>query len=105
MAFSGAKTVSDLMKKSGGELKDIYESLINSRSGGNIAEFFPTCDGKFLPRDPFKALKNGGARGIKFLTGTTADEWRAFLMGSENFFGIYRNEPEKISSVIRTCSP
>ena len=101
MEFSGAKTVKDLMKKSGVELKNLYEQLINSHRGSNIAEFLPTCDGKFLPKDPFKALKSGGARGIKFLTGTTADEWRAFLIGDENFFNVFRNEPNKISPVLR----
>ncbi|MBQ9497723.1 MAG: carboxylesterase/lipase family protein [Selenomonadaceae bacterium] len=101
LKFTGAKKVSDLMKKSGFELKDLYEDLINSHSGGNIADFLPTCDGKYLPRDPFKALKDGAARGVKFLTGTTADEWRAFLLGGENFFEVFRAEPTKISPVLR----
>lgn len=30
-------------------------------------EDIPTCDGKFIPNEPFKALKDGGAREIKFL--------------------------------------
>ena len=101
MAFCGAKTVNDLMKKSGVELKNLYENFINSRGGTNIADFLPTCDGKFIPRDPFKALKDGSAHGIKFLTGTTADEWRAFLLGDEKFFDVFRSAPEKISPVLR----
>ncbi|MBR3498318.1 MAG: carboxylesterase/lipase family protein [Selenomonadaceae bacterium] len=101
LTFTGAKKVSDLMKKSGFELKYLYEKLINSHGGSNIAEFLPTCDGKFIPRDPFKALKDGAARGVKFLTGTTADEWRAFLLGGENFFEVFRKEPTKISPVLR----
>ncbi|MBR1646369.1 MAG: carboxylesterase family protein [Selenomonadaceae bacterium] len=101
MSFTGAKTVGDLMKKSGVELKNLYEKLINSRDGSNISDFLPTCDGKFLPTNPFKALKDGAARGIKFLTGTTADEWRAFLLGGDTFFEVFRNDPEKISPVLR----
>ena len=101
MSFTGAKKVNDLMKKSGVELKNLYEKFINSRVGSNISDFLPTCDGKFLPLDPFKALKDGAARGIKFLTGTTADEWRAFLLGGETFFELFRNAPEKISTVLR----
>ena len=31
------------------------------------SEDIPTCDGKFIPNEPFKALKDGGAREIKFL--------------------------------------
>jgi len=101
MAFVGAKKVGDLMKKSAVELQQLYEKYLYTGKDSNLAEFAPTCDGKFLPKDPFKALKDGGARGIKFLTGTTADEWRAFLLGDENFFGIYRKNPGKISPVLR----
>ena len=101
MEFCGAKTVGDLMKKSGVELQQLYEKYLYASDGPNLAEFAPTCDGKFLPRDPFKALRDGGARGIKFLTGTTADEWKAFLLGDENFFKIFRSNPGKISPVLR----
>ena len=101
MSFSGAKKVSDLMKKSAVELQELYAKYLLTSDGPNLAEFAPTCDGKFLPRDPLKALREGAARGIKFLTGTTADEWHAFLLGDENFFGIYRRAPEKISPVFR----
>ena len=93
MAFSGAKNMRDLMKKSAVELQQLYAKYLTVSDGSNIADFLPTCDGKFLPRDPFKALKDGAARGIKFLTGTTADEWRAFLLGDENFFKIFRRAP------------
>ena len=101
VASIGAKKIGDLMKKSAHELKNLYKQFRDSNSGTNLAHFMPTCDGKFLPRDPVQALKNGGARGIKFLTGTTADEWRAFLMGGENFFDIFRNDPGDISTVFK----
>ena len=101
VASTGAKKIGDLMKKSGAELKNLYKKFRDSRNGTNLAQFMPTCDGKFLPRDPVQALKDGAARGIKFLTGTTADEWRAFLMGAENFFDIFRADPGDISTVFR----
>ena len=101
MAFSGAKTVGDLMKKSAVELQQLYAKYLITSDGPNLSEFAPTCDGKFLPRDPFKALRDGAASGIKFLTGTTADEWRAFLLGDENFFKIFRSDPGKISIALR----
>ena len=101
MKFIGVKKISDLMKKSGVELKNFYEKFINNRSGSNISDFLPTCDGKFLPKNPFQALNDGATCEIKFLTGTTADEWRAFLMGGENFFEVFRNDPRKISPVLR----
>ncbi len=99
MDLSGAKKTGDLMKKSAVELKNIYEKLSEARGFG-LGDYLPTCDGKFLPSDPFKALKDGAARGIKFLTGTTADEWRCFLLAAENLFDLFRAEPEKNSPIL-----
>ena len=99
MAISGAKTVGNLLKKSTDELKAIYLKFSEVR-GLSLGDYFPTCDGKFLPRDPFKALKDGAARGIKLLTGTTADEWRCFLLADENLFKFFRAEPEKNSPIL-----
>lgn len=101
MHFSGAKTVNDLMKKSAAELQQIYVKSLRDRQNTNMTEFFPTCDGKFFPRDPFEALKSGAARGIKLLTGTTSDEWKTFLMGDEDFFKLFRENPKDISAVLR----
>ncbi|MBO4400827.1 MAG: carboxylesterase/lipase family protein [Selenomonadaceae bacterium] len=98
MESCGAKTVGDLMKKSGVELQKAYAEFISTREM-NVADFYPTCDGKFLPLDPFKALKDGAARGIKILTGTTADEWRCFLMANENLFELVRRDPQDISPI------
>ena len=98
MEMSGAKKMNDLMKKSTAEIKNVYLKLSNAR-GFSLMDYMPTCDGKFLPRDPGKALKNGAAREIKILTGTTADEWRCFLLAAENLFEIFRADPQKNSSV------
>ena len=98
MEKSGAKNVGELIKKSTGELKNIYENFSEMR-GLSLMDCFPTCDGKFLPENPLQALKNGAAREIKFLTGTTSDEWRCFLLATEKFFELYRSEPEKNSPI------
>ena len=102
MSMCGAKTVGDLMKKSTDELKAVYLQLTESR-GLSLMDYMPTCDGKFLPRDPGKALKDGAARDIKFLTGTTADEWRCFLLADENLFKILRETPQTNSPVFAHC--
>ena len=99
MALSGVKKVSDLMKKSSAELKQLYEKLCGISN--KVCDYMPTCDGKFLPRDPFKALKNGDARGIKFLTGTTADEWYLWLYSDEKFLKTFRTNHEKLSPVLQ----
>ena len=97
----GTRKMSDLMKKSADEIRNTYEKLSEIREFKHSSDYLPTCDGKFLPIDPFKALKDGGARGIKFLTGTTADEWRYWLLlYGDNFFEIFRENPKKFSSAM-----
>lgn len=91
MEMSGAKTIVDLMKKSSAELINIYEKVNALNPNTSLLNYMPTCDGKFIPSDPFKALKDGYAREIKFLTGTTSDEWCFFLLfTSPKFFDILR---------------
>ena len=99
MEMSGAKNMRDLMKKSTDELRNAYIQLTEAR-GRRLNDYIPICDGKYLPLEPGKALKNGAARGIKLLTGTTADEWRYFLSMDENLFEILREEPKKHSPLL-----
>ena len=97
--MNGAKTVGDLMKKSTDELKAVYLQLADAR-GLSLMDYMPTCDGKFLPLDPGKALKDGAAHDIKILMGTTADEWRCFLLAAENLFELLRADPQKNSPIL-----
>lgn len=97
--FSGEKNIGRLMKKSTAEIKNIYLKLSEAR-GLSLMDYFPTCDGKFLPKNPFNTFKDGAARGIKILTGTTADEWHCFLLADEKLFEKFRADPTKSSSVL-----
>ncbi len=91
MEMSGAKTIGDLMKKSSAELINIYEKVNGLNPDTSLLNYMPTCDGKFIPAEPFKALKDGAAREIKFLTGTTSDEWCFWLLfTSPKFFEMLR---------------
>ncbi|MBR4642555.1 MAG: carboxylesterase family protein [Selenomonadaceae bacterium] len=102
MNLSGTRKMSDLLKKSTAELKNIYVELTKIRPSNYSSDYMVTCDGKFIPLDPFKALNEGGARGIKLMTGTNADEWHYWLLYNENFFEMFREvNHEKISPVIR----
>ncbi|MBR3051302.1 MAG: carboxylesterase/lipase family protein [Selenomonadaceae bacterium] len=100
MEMGGAKTMRDMMKKSADELRSLYEKVRAARITEGLKDYVPTCDGKFLPLDPFKALKDGGARGIKMLMGTTADEWRYWLFYMNNFFEVFRANPKNISHAL-----
>jgi para-nitrobenzyl esterase len=99
MKLSGAKNMNDLMKKSSDELKNIYAEFAEARSI-RLMDFIPTCDGKFIPSEPFMAYKDGAAREIKILLGTTADEWRAFLLADEKLFDIFRENPQGNSAIL-----
>ena len=90
METGGYKNMSELMTKSAKELIATYEKLCEARELYTEIDYMPTCDGKFLPLYPLKALKNGAAQGIKFLTGTTAEEYRYWILfyGAEIFSKI-----------------
>lgn len=91
MEMSGAKTIGELMNKSSAELINIYEKVNGLNPNTSLLNYMPTCDGKFIPNEPFNALKDGYAREIKFLTGTASDEWCFWtLFASPKFFEILR---------------
>ena len=100
MNNSGVKTVGELVKKSADEILDIYLKVSVGGIGENPSEYLPTCDGKFLPKNPLQALKDGAASGIKFLTGNVADEWRLWMQFDENFFQKVRANHKKFSPIL-----
>lgn len=100
MKLSGAKTMSDLMKKSSAELRDIYVKLFEMRIKTAHSDFIPACDGKFLPSDPFTAMRDGAARGIKFLTGINACEWGYWLLYDKNYFKNFYDTHDRISLIM-----
>ena len=100
MNLSGTRKMSDLLKKSSDELRDIYLKLFEMRIKTAHSDFVPACDGKFVPEDPFTAMKNGDARGIKFLTGVNECEWGYWLLYDENYFKNFYETHNKISLVM-----
>ena len=100
LSLSGTRKMSDLMKKSSAELRDIYVKLFDMRIKTAHSDFIPACDGKFLPIDPFTAIKDGGARDIKFLTGVNSYEWGYWLLYDENYFKNFHETHNRISLVM-----
>ena len=80
MATGGYKDMRDIVDLPAAELVKTYLALMNTRLIESESDYFPTADGKFLPLHPYKSLKDGAARGIKLLTGTTVDEFRYWLL-------------------------
>ena len=97
MELGGYKNMQELMTKSTAELMITYEKLYNELSFMIDVAFFPTCDGKFLPAHPFQALKNGAARGIKLLTGTTAEEYKYWALYCEDYRELLATAHPKIT--------
>ena len=98
--LNGTRKMSDLMKKSSAELRDIYIKLFDMRIKTAHSDFIPACDGKFLPADPFTAMRDGAARGIKFLTGINACEWGYWLLYDENYFKNFYDTHDRISLIM-----
>ena len=75
MNFGGYKSMSELMKMPAKKLNATYVKFTEKRELETEVDYFPTCDGKYLPLHPLRDLKDGVARDIKLLTGTTAAEY------------------------------
>lgn len=85
MNLGGYKDMRELMSKPTEELMTTYKMLCKARMLSTEMDYLPTCDGKFLPEHPLKALQDGAARGIKFMTGTTTEEYRYWALYFDNF--------------------
>ena len=98
MDLSGCKNINELMNKPAAELIATYEKLVELRPFADEVGYLPTCDGKFLPASPLRALKDGAARGIKLLTGTTVEEYRYWAL-------YYPNLVEKMRHMHAALNP
>lgn len=85
MHLGGYKDMRELMNKPAEELLETYKTLCAARPLATEMDYLPTCDGKFLPEHPLKALKDGAARGIKLMTGTTAEEYLYWALYFDDF--------------------
>ena len=101
LRLSGTRKMSELMQKSSAELKDIYLKLFELRIKTAHSDYIPAGDGKFIPRDPFSAMRDGAARGIKFLTGVNSYEWGYWLLYDANYFKNFYETHERISPAMR----
>ena len=100
METGGYKNMQELMNTPAAELLKTYEQLCDQRPFRTEVDYFPTCDGKFLPAHPLGALKNGAARNIKFMTGNTAEEYRYWNLYSEDFTDNIAEFHAKVTPVV-----
>lgn len=98
MELGGYKNMRELMNKPAKELMTTYVKLCDEHFYTTEIDYFPTCDGKYLPAHPLKALYDGAARDVKFLTGTTAEEYRYWAV----YFDDMINTIEQFHAELRT---
>lgn len=86
MELCGCKTMQEMMTKPAAEMVEPYHQFCERHYYDVELLFAPTCDGKFIPEKPLQALKDGAAKDIKLMTGTTVNEY--------NYWGLYYEDLE-----------
>ena len=100
MATDGYKNMAQLIQTPAEKLLATYEKICAADPISAEVDYAPTCDGKFLPLHPYRAFKDGAARGIKFLTGTTEDEYLYWAMYFEGILEEMQNLHAQITPLL-----
>lgn len=74
----GCQTVQDMLAKSADELLEGMQVLCDRHPFEVSLTYAPVCDGTLLPTKPMKAWKEGAARDIDVMIGSTEDEFNYF---------------------------
>ena len=87
---TNTKTMEELVQLKTDELKEAAQRLV-----GNMPA--PTCDGRLIPADVYKAYQEGAASGIEFIIGIPNNERHIFksVFGAriyEDFISVYMEE-------------
>lgn len=69
-------------------------------TGGNVAVFKPWYDGEVLTMRPVDAIRQGSAKGVDILVGSTEDEWRHYSVPSG---AIAEFGPDRAQRLIRSA--
>ncbi len=69
-------------------------------TGGNVAVFKPWYDGEVLTMRPVDAIRQGSAKGVDILVGSTEDEWRYYSVPSG---AIAEFGPDRAQRLIRSA--
>ena len=88
MEMMGCENMQELAAKSTDEIMEVFSGEFFDKHIHEISLIFaPTCDGRYIPRKPLGAFKNGSARDVKMMIGTNANEF--------NYWGLYFKDIEK----------
>lgn len=78
MEILGCENVGQMVAKSADELIEAMQVLCDCHPFEVSLTYAPVCDGTLLPRKPMKAWKEGAAKDIQFMIGSTEDEFNYF---------------------------
>jgi para-nitrobenzyl esterase len=80
LARAGVSDLEGLVALSADAVREAVDVLAQEAELASDWLFGPVFDGELLPEDPYASIAAGGARGIPLLHGTTADEYRYWLL-------------------------
>lgn len=81
LKHAGANTIEELLRLSQDEIRDACINLMVEYGYKSEIMFAPVADGELIPLNPYECIRNGCARDIKLMIGTTADEvcyWKLY---------------------------
>lgn len=74
----GCSNVAEMLEKSADDLMVGVQELCDRHPFEVSLIFSPVCDGTLLPKKPMKAWKNGDAKDVDIMIGSTEDEFNYF---------------------------
>lgn len=83
--LSGVQNVNDLFLLSEDQLRFACEALLKQYEIQSEIIFFPYPDGKILPENGLKSLRQGAAKNINLLIGSNADEFRYWKLYYDDY--------------------
>jgi para-nitrobenzyl esterase len=78
------------------KLLDAQKDTLADGASGNLA-FGPTIDGEVLPKRGIQCVREGSAKGVAVMTGTTRDEWKLFTASAAK---LRLMDAEKLSRMV-----
>lgn len=83
--MAGADTMDELLALSREEIDKTFDIFLEEYAPFADGICMPVLDGKTLPKDPYKALEDGAAEGIRMLIGSNSEEFNFWKLITPEF--------------------
>lgn len=87
LTLTGKNTMEELLQLDQDEIREACIQLMVEYGYKSEIMFAPVADGELIPFDPYDSIRNGVAKDINLMIGTTADEvcyWKLYYEDIEN---------------------